>query len=98
VKVYGGYTYLLSNKTNTVLYAGVTENLTSRVYQHKHNLVLGFTAKYHIHKLVWYEHYERIQDAILREKQIKGGSRKKKIELIEQMNPEWNDLYDDLLK
>lgn len=98
MKKQGGYTYLLTNASNTVLYVGVTNNLVTRVYQHKNNIVEGFTAKYHVHKLVWYESHERIEDAILREKQLKAGSRKKKIELIERMNPKWKDLYEDLLQ
>ncbi len=94
----GGYTYILTNKVNTALYIGVTSDLIKRIYQHKNNLVAGFTAKYNVHKLVWYEHHERIEDAIFREKQLKGGSRKKKIELINETNPKWQDLFEEIVK
>ena len=96
MKILGGYTYILTNKTNRVLYCGVTDNLARRIYEHKQEIVPGFTAKYHAHKLVWYEHYERIEYAIAREKQLKAGSRKKKVDLITAMNPDWNDLYEDI--
>jgi len=86
----------MTNKNNSVLYTGVTNNLTRRVYEHKHKLIKGFTEKYNISKLVFYENYQDINDAIAREKQIKGGSRAKKIKLIEDMNKSWNDLYDEL--
>jgi putative endonuclease len=91
-----GYIYLLINKTNTVIYTGVTNNLQKRVYEHKQNLVEGFTNKYNVHKLVYYEVFDSIEDAIIREKQIKGGSRKKKVDLIKNFNPEFKDLYDEL--
>jgi putative endonuclease len=97
VRIYGGCTYILTNKQNTVLYVGVTENLIKRVAQHREKLILGFTAKYNAHTLVWYEQYDRIEEAILREKQLKGGSRKKKIDLINHMNPAWKDLYEDII-
>ncbi len=90
------YVYLLTNKYNTVLYTGVTSDLKKRVWQHKEKLVEGFTQKYHIDKLVYYEVFVDIRDAIAREKQIKGGSRQKKVDLIQGMNPEWRDLYDEL--
>jgi len=89
------YVYILTNKTNTTLYTGVTNNLAIRTHQHKKKVVKGFTSQYNINKLVYYECYNNINDAIAREKQIKAGSRKKKIELIEGMNPEWRDLSDD---
>jgi putative endonuclease len=91
-----GYVYLLTNKANTVFYTGVTSNLQKRVYEHKQNLVQGFTFKYNVHKLVYYEVFDNIADAIDREKQIKGGSRKKKIGLINNSNPEFRDLYGEL--
>ena len=94
----GGYLYILSNKVDTVLYVGVCEDIIKRVYEHKEKFVEGFTKRYNISKLVYYERYEAILDAIQREKQLKAGSRKKKIELIEKMNPNWKNLYDDLLK
>lgn len=88
------YVYIMTNKRNTVLYTGVTNNLFERVFQHKNKLVEGFTKKYNINKLVYYEEFDNAYDAISREKQIKGGSRKKKIDLIESMNKEWKDLSD----
>ena len=90
------YTYIMTNKRNTAVYASVTNDLKRRVYEHKEKLVDGFTKKYNITKLVYYEVFEDIENAILREKQIKGGSRQKKIELINSMNKEWRDLYEEL--
>ena len=78
------------------MYTGVTNNLAKRAWDHKQKLVKGFTSKYNLNKLVYYEIFTNIVEAIAREKQIKGGSRKKKIELIEKDNPEWRDLSDDL--
>ena len=88
------YVYIMTNKHNTVLYTGVTNNLKKRVYEHKEKLVEGFTEKYNITKLVYYEVFEDPENAISREKQIKAGSRQKKIDLINSMNTEWLDLYD----
>ena len=88
--------YIMTNKKNTTLYTGVTSNLPERVWQHKQKLVDGFTKKYNIITLVYYEYYNDMRDALEREKQIKGGSRKKKIILIESINPNWNDLSNDL--
>ncbi len=90
------YIYFLTNWNNKVLYVGVTNNLKRRVYEHKHGLMEGFTRKYNVHKLVYYEVVEEIKAAILREKQIKGGSRQKKNDLVERFNPEWKDLWDQL--
>lgn len=90
------YVYLLTNKGNTVLYTGVTNNLIRRVYEHKEKLVEGFTKKYNVSKLVYYEVFGSVEYAILREKQIKAGSRAKKLALINGMNPKWEDLYDSL--
>jgi len=90
------YVYFLTNWDNNVLYVGVTNDLKRRVYEHKHGLTEGFTRKYNVHKLVYYEVSEEIESAILREKQIKGGSRKKKNDLIEKFNPKWEDLWDQL--
>ncbi|MDP3297217.1 MAG: GIY-YIG nuclease family protein [Thermodesulfovibrionia bacterium] len=87
---------MMTNKNNTVLYTGVTNDLKRRVYEHKEKMVKGFTKKYNITKLVYYEVCCDVKSAILREKQIKGGSRKKKIELVNSMNPIWEDLYYDL--
>jgi putative endonuclease len=86
----------MTNKTNKVLYTGVTNDLKRRVYEHKEELVEGFTKRYNIVKLVFFEVCEDIESAILREKQIKGGSRQKKIDLINSMNTEWQDLYEEL--
>jgi len=90
------YVYIVTNMGNTVLYTGVTNDLKRRVYEHKEKLVEGFTKKYDITKLVYYEVFEDIENAILREKQLKAGSRRKKVELINSMNGEWRDLYDGL--
>ncbi|MBA7596983.1 hypothetical protein ES703_16666 [subsurface metagenome] len=90
------YIYIMTNKTNTVLYTGVTSDLKRRVYEHKEKLVDGFTKRYNITKLVYHEVFEDIENAILREKQIKGGSRQKKIELVNSINKEWQDLYGEL--
>jgi len=86
----------MTNKYNTVLYTGVTNDLKRRCYEHKEKLAEGFTKKYNINKLVYYEFCEDINTAIIREKQIKGGSRNKKIELVNKMNSRWKDLYDEL--
>jgi putative endonuclease len=88
-----GYVYILTNTNNTVLYTGVTSNLVKRVYEHKNKEVEGFTKKYNLHKLIYYEIFEDIVNAITREKQIKGWLRSKKISLIKKVNPDWNDLY-----
>jgi putative endonuclease len=90
------YVYIMTNKNNTVLYTGVTNDLKRRVYEHKEKLVAGFTKKYNVSKLVYYEIFEDPENAILREKQIKAGSRQKKMDLINGMNKEWNDLYGEL--
>ncbi len=90
------YVYILTNKTNKVMYIGVTNDLQRRLYEHKNELVDGFTKKYHVHKLVYYESYEYVEDAILREKKLKGLLRIRKNELVETMNPEWIDLSDKL--
>ncbi|MCM1338081.1 MAG: GIY-YIG nuclease family protein [Muribaculaceae bacterium] len=92
-----GYVYILFNKRNGTLYVGVTANLLKRIYQHKCKFVEGFTKKYNTDKLGYYEIFDSISDAIIREKQIKGGSRKDKIALIERMNSQWIDLYDTII-
>lgn len=79
------------------LYIGVTSDLAKRIWEHKNNIVKGFTEKYQVHKLVYYEVFQRIEDAIKREKQLKRWNRNWKIELIEQQNPQWQDLYSQLL-
>ena len=88
--------YIMTNTHNTVLYTGVTNNLARRVYEHKNGLGSVFTKKYNIHKLVYYEVGDSIHSAIAREKQIKGGSRKKKVDLINSLNPKWKDLYEEI--
>ncbi len=90
------FIYIMTNKQNSVLYTGVTSDLKKRVYQHKLMLIEGFTKKYNIVKLVYYEIFDDIYEAITREKQIKAGSRQKKIDLIVSMNPAWRDLYYEL--
>jgi len=90
--------YILSNKRNGTLYAGVTSNLVQRVWQHKNNLVPGFTQKYNLHKLVYLEVCESMEAAIQFEKRLKNWERKWKLELIEKLNPEWDDLYTDIIK
>jgi len=90
------YVYIMTNKRNNVIYTGVTNNLAKRVYEHKEKLVSRFTRKYNINKLVYYEMFDDIYYAIKREKQIKGGSRQKKIGLINSLNPQWKDLYDEI--
>ena len=91
------YIYILTNKRNNVLYTGVTNDLQRRVYEHREKLVGGFTKKYNLYKLVYYEETKSIEAALNREKQIKGGSRQQKIDLIEGMNPQWKDLYDEIV-
>ena len=90
------YIYILTNERHTVLYTGVTNNLVRRVYEHKEKFVKGFTERYNADILVYYEVAENAEAAISREKQIKAGSRKKKLDLIKSMNPSWRDLYDEL--
>ena len=93
-----GYVYILSNKTDDVLYIGVTSDLLRRIYEHRNHLVEGFTDKYNVTKLLYYEGYDRVEDAIRREKQLKGWRREKKIDLIKTMNPNFEDFYDVLMK
>jgi putative endonuclease len=90
------YVYIMTNKNNKVLYTGITNDLKRRIYEHKEKFGPGFTKKYNVSKLVYYEIFEDPENAILREKQIKAGSRQKKIDLIHSMNKEWTDLYGDL--
>ena len=90
------YIYIMTNRTNTVLYTGVTSDLKKRIWEHKEKIVKGFTEKYNINKLIYFEIFNDPENAILREKQIKAGSRNKKIELIKKNNPEWKDLYNKL--
>jgi len=88
--------YLLSNKPNGTLYTGVTSNLPGRIWQHKNDVTKGFSGKYNLKILVYFELYDDIYSAIAREKQIKAGSREAKIKLIESVNQEWRDLYPDI--
>jgi len=91
------YAYLMTNHTNTAIYTGVTDNLVKRVYEHKNKITEGFTSKYNINKLVYFEQHDDIQTAIIREKQIKAGSRQKKIDLITKDNPKYEDLYGKII-
>jgi putative endonuclease len=88
--------YIVASKLRGTLYTGVTANLPRRAFEHREGLVRGFSTKYGCKILVWYELHETMIDAITREKQIKGGSRAKKLALIEKLNPGWNDLYETL--
>ena len=90
------YIYILTNNNNTVLYTGVTNNIVRRGYEHKDKLVKGFTSKYNVDKLVYFDSTNEAIVAIEREKQIKGWTKKKKIKLISSINPNWNDLYKDV--
>lgn len=90
------YVYLMTNENNTVIYIGITNNLKGRVFQHKNKIIKGFTEKYNTVKLVYYEILDNPYSAISREKQIKAGSRKKKIDLINKANFQWKDLYEEL--
>ncbi len=90
------YVYILSSGKNGTLYIGVTNDLRRRVWEHKHDLVKGFTKEYGVHNLVYYEQYEDIEQAILREKQMKTWKRFWKIKLINKSNPEWTDLYETI--
>jgi putative endonuclease len=91
------YTYLLASQRNGTLYCGVTSDLIKRVWEHKEGLADGFTKKYGVKMLVWFEIHEDVNEAIIREKQIKEWQRKWKLELIEKTNPHWRDLYEDLM-
>ena len=90
------YVYIMTNRTYTALYTGVTSDLLKRVYEHKDKVTDGFTKRYQVNKLVYYEIFSDPQNAITREKQIKDRARQKKIELIEGMNPQWRDLAEEL--
>ncbi|MBT4338709.1 MAG: GIY-YIG nuclease family protein [Bacteroidetes bacterium] len=93
----GGSVYILTNKNNTTLYTGVTNDLANRVFEHIQGIhPNSFTKRYNLHKLVYFENFHSIEEAIAREKQIKAGSRYKKIRLIESINPNWNNLYDSI--
>lgn len=91
------YVYILSNVTGSVLYVGVTNHLVRRITEHREGKAGSFTARYNVNHLVYWEDADEVTSAIEREKQIKGGSRRRKIELIESANPHWHDLYDEIL-
>ena len=91
------YVYLFTNFTNSVIYTGVTNDLVRRVYEHREKVTDGFTKKYAVWKLVYYEGTEDVESAIAREKQIKGGPRRRKVEMIEESNPTWRDLYYEII-
>jgi putative endonuclease len=90
------FVYILTNQRHTVLYTGVTSDLKARVYQHREKLLPGFSSRYNVFKLVYYEAFQDVTAAITREKQIKAGSRQRKMDLINSQNPEWRDLYGQL--
>ena len=89
--------YILASKRNGTVYVGVTSDLPKRVWEHKNDLVEGFTKKYHVHLLVWYELHEAMESAIVREKRIKGWKRAWKLRMIERSNPTWKDLYHSII-
>jgi len=93
----GGIAYIMTNRNNKVLYTGVTADLVKRVYEHRSHEIKGsFTDKYNCIKLVWYKYFDSIEEAIAEEKRIKGGSRQRKLQLINEFNPEWKDLWDEI--
>lgn len=89
--------YIMANKRNGTLYTGVTSDLVQRAWQHRESVVEGFTKKYQCKLLVWYEQHGLMESAILREKQIKAGNRARKLALIETLNPDWRDLYEEIV-
>ncbi len=91
------YVYILTNKSNSVIYIGVTNDIARRVYEHRHHMINGFTDKYHVTKLVYAESAPDVRDAIQREKQLKGWTRAKKNALVENANPNWEDLWENIL-
>jgi putative endonuclease len=92
------YVYLLANRKNGTLYIGMTDDLAKRIWQHRSGALPGFTQRYGVKMLVWYEQHESRESAFMRERQIKKWNRDWKLKLIEEMNPAWRDLYDDLLR
>ena len=91
------YIYILANKPYGTLYIGITSNLIKRIWEHRNNVVAGFTREYHVHSLVYYQQHPTAESAILREKTLKNWHRRWKISLIEEENPAWRDLYDEIL-
>jgi len=96
MKDYNYYIYILTNRNNKVMYVGMTKDLKRRIYEHKNKLCAGFTKKYNVDKLVYFEHTSDVESAISREKEIKKWRREKKDMVVKSMNPEWRDLADDL--
>jgi putative endonuclease len=92
---YTYYVYIVTNRWNSVLYTGVTNDLDRRVEEHRSSGNHGFTGRYQAHKLVYYEEYDDVEEAIMREKQIKAGSRQKKIDLVNELNPRWEELFQE---
>ena len=92
----GGWVYILASKKNGTLYIGVTSNIHERIYAHKQKTIPGFTKKYNVDRLVYYTYFDRIEDAIAEEKRLKNWKRSWKTDLIEEMNPDWRDLYNEL--
>ncbi len=90
------FTYMTTNRKRGIIYTGMTNGIVQRMNQHKNKTFKGFSSRYNLDNLVWYEEFEWVQDAIAREKQIKGWTRAKKITLIEKSNPDWTDLYDEI--
>lgn len=91
------YIYILTNFEETTFYVGVTNNLVRRIFEHREKLAEGFSKKYNLTKLVYYEIFSDINEAIIREKKLKGSSRQRKIDLIDKFNPEWQDLYEKII-
>ena len=91
------YVYILASKRNGTLYVGITNSLIRRIYQHKNEVKNGFTCKYHVHRLVYYQRFDDVKSAIKHEKRLKKWNRKWKLDLIEKNNPDWKDLYDNLV-
>ncbi len=96
MRLLGSYVYIISNHRNGTLYTGVTSDLKKRIYEHKEGLIEGFSKKYTLKTLVWFEVHDDISEAIIREKQIKKWERQWKLRMIEELNPQWNDLYETL--
>ncbi|MBQ8668376.1 GIY-YIG nuclease family protein [bacterium] len=92
-----GYVYIITNKNDSTLYVGVTSDLVKRIWEHKNHVVEGFSKRYNLEKLIYFESFEDIEQAILREKYLKGKKREYKIALIEDSNKEWKDLYNDII-
>jgi putative endonuclease len=94
----GGYVYILASKMAGTLYIGVTSDLIKRISEHRNNIKSGFTKKYQVHRLVYYEEYVTIEDAITREKELKKWKRAWKLALIDKANPKWDDLYEEIIR